>query len=366
MGGDKQRYLGWGLSVAIGLGMWSCGDKVTHDGLPTIDLEKAISTGDFDKLNRKDWKVETIQLAETDSTILGPVFLAGVNDTNVWVYDTDKVYKFSKTGECVSILSKKGQGPGEYRDIISAVVLPEDRIVVTDLIRVNMYSDERNLLVSQNDIIKKLLTAGTDLVGLGYSPESWKQDNVDSLLLIQMNDNLSKTDSIKLPLGQVNNGLLFETVLLNVNGKPGVLSADTVFNVTQEGAKIPELTFYTGKLSLPPEVAGDWDKFEERNNYISIFDTVLWNDLAFLDYAYDGKNYFDIWSIKDNTLLFRNKVSGIKDGIGMPLEMPDGNVMRIWPTHVIDGKLAGVIYPIFQMEEAEEDSNPGVFIISTE
>lgn len=353
-----------GLCLCIGLGLCACNDKNSKEGLPKIDLEKAISIGKTDKLDRKDWKVETVQLAETDSTMLGYIQLAGVKDDNVWVFDEERVYRFAKDGECVTVLDKHGAGPGEYRVIIDAVILPENRILLSDAWAMNFYSEQGNFLTSVNkNHVKSLLSVDKELLALGFG---LSEEHGDSVPLYWMDDNASVMSSILLHPDNVGNGALYFTVLQEFDGRPAVLSADTIFSLAKIGEKIPELTFHTGKLALPVEVAGDWDRADERAKYIMIYDALVWNNYVFVTYGYDSKGYFDVWHMTDCTLLFRNMVANVKEGAGMPLETSDGRIVRVWPAKVTDGKLVGIIMPDLQLEETSEDSNPGVFIISKE
>lgn len=346
--------------------IWMCacgGHKNTDGDIPAINLEREINHDPFDNLDRSNWKLEVVNLEATDSTMLDDfISIGAIDDNDIWVYNFDKLYDFAHDGKCKRVIAKKGNGPGEYVNLIDVAQLPNRQLALIGPPQaVLCYSPAGKWESTKKVPLLHINVVKNDVVGMVFTfEETGKVDNS----ILWMDENLNVTDSLSIQSHLDPDGQLIDLSLHNNFGKPTLFMNDTIFNLAEKGKITPLITLQAGKYKLPNEVRKDWDRFDEMKLYILPISILIWEDYAFVEYGYDDKSYFDIWNINDMTLCFRNIVSGQEPPVGFPMRLPDGKEIGIWPKGVIDGKLIGVVMPSLQSDPSYQDANPSIFMIT--
>ncbi|MDE5881662.1 MAG: 6-bladed beta-propeller [Muribaculaceae bacterium] len=357
----KSLRFAYLLAAAL---MCACGGHKTAEGdIPAINLEKEINHDPFDNLDRSNWNLEVINLEATDSTMLDDfIGIGAIDDNDVWVYNFEKLYDFAHNGKCKRVIAKRGNGPGEYVNLLGVAQLPDRQLALIGAPQaVLCYSPAGKWESTKKVPLFRINVVKNDIVGMAYTfEETGKEDNS----ILWMDENLNVTDSLSIQSHLDPDGQLSDPSLHNNFGKPTLLMNDTIFNLAEKGKITPLITLQLGKYKMPNEVRKDWDRSDEMKLYILPIGLLIWEDYAFVEYGYDNKTYFDIWNINDMSLCFRNIMEDPEPPAGFPMRLPDGKEIGIWPTKVIDGKLLGVVMPSLQSDPSYQDANPSIFIIT--
>lgn len=334
------------------------------DSLKVINLETAISEKNMDLFDREGWEVMSVVPEVTDSTQLGQIRVSSVGGSSVLLFTGDRVLDFDFSGKCRSILSRQGEGPGEYTGILEAASLPSGDIALIDAARnaMKVYTRAGQWKSTVKTGVSSVLVTRDGVCMLSYPPATGNKTEA-----YWTDGSLSVTDSLTISAPrETSRGFVFVPSLQYAGEEPCVLLSDTVFSLSGKGCLRPEIVFNAGTLSLPPEIEDDFTRRDERKHYISGLYPIIWNDYVFLSYCHEDKMFFDVWDIQETGLKFRNTMSCQEDKYGMPVSLDDGRTVRMWPQLACDGKLVGLVMSEFQDggEEADWDSNPEILIIS--
>ncbi len=348
-----------GMCVATGCGSGKGGDS---ERTMTIDLEEAVAENGADAWPQDDWDVRITALEETDSTLLEDIRIFAVSDSTLWGYERGVLYRFSRDGKCLGRIARRGEGPEEYLGILDASVLPGGDIAVLDFTRgcINEYSPDGIWRRRNPGRFGGIIPDADGLVAISMP------DGADKpMTAYRIDGSLNTVDSLVISKGiDTSKGFINIPTLQRAAGKPCVMISDTLRSMGQDNDLTPAIIFKTGKLSMPEDVAADYSRRDERGNYISGLYSVVWNDLAFVSYAYNDRMYFDIWNLPESRLCYRNTVGGPEDAYGFPLEGPGGETYNVWPTMTIGDNLVGVVKNQFQASvDDDNDSNPKVFVV---
>lgn len=357
----KNLFIGFFLVVITN----GCGLRKDHNpgDMTRIYLEDAISEGNRDMLERDKWNIRVFELEETDSTLLSDFRIAALTESDIYGYDSNRFYSFSKDGRCRGVISRKGEGPGEYLSILDAAVSDRGDIYIVDLAKgaIHGYRPDGIWFDTFIHPFGSVMQTADGLVALS-SPQGTGKD----LYYYHLDADLNISDSIRVAKsGDISKGYITVPALQSVDSKTCVMLGDTVFGIDNKNGISPVIVFENGRLSMPEEIACDFSRKEERVAYIGGLYSVVWGDLAFVCYQYKLKMYFDIWNMTEDKLVFRNIVDSPDDYYGFPLKTDEGVEYRVWPSFSENGKLSGIIDPRFQSGETVDGmSNPMVFEIN--
>ena len=357
----KHRIL-FSLSILSVLSLISCNYESKNNEIPTIDLYGQIDTSSCNHLDQSAWNVKEINLNLTDSTIFSNIEIDKVEGDDVWVNDYKGVYHFSAaTGNCTSILSKRGQGPDEYQSILCARILASGNIAINDFNTKNilLYHPDGNFITRNKKEFGDLVATGNDITTLSF-PGYCKA----GAMAYKLNSDLVATDSLLLGRDrETTKGFLHMLPLYEMNGKPYLQFQDTIFSLEDMSNKKPLVSLYTGALHIPEEVEDDFKRTSEWSNYINSLFATIWKSLIFIKYSYGENTYYDIWDIDKEKLIYRSKGTFATVDKGFPIKLSDGSEVFVWPQYSDENSLIGLI-PAETDSPTDDEQNPRIFVIS--
>lgn len=295
----------------ISILLCSCRQDVTqHGGLRTIDVEDCFETEKEMKLSEIADDIEYLELKTPKEIVVSNISnIISVED--FWLIYTPKgIYKFTKTGDFIKQIGRKGQGPDEYIHILGIDIdFARKEIIQADLQSVLFYDFEGNFLrkVSINDYFYNIALSDSVLWTCGlctfidkYMATGLSLDG-DTLVVLSnpAYENTKNTDNFYI-------ADLYDFRETSRFGKDLYIqtrtSQDTVYRVS--GAKCESALFFDmGKYKLPIEY--------ER-----------WYSIK--DYEREGQNYWRISRIDEDALFYyltamrqkaTNKKRGHKDDV---------------------------------------------------
>lgn len=293
-------------------------------------------------LLKRSKSLRIIPLEFTDSSIIGTCRLSGITQQEIIVKDRNDIYIFDlHSGDYISKFNKRGEGPTEYSSISDVAIDSVNRIfylldIASHKINVYTFDGEYQKSIANDSIASIELMDDGGFVTYNLPTKSCAFDLC--LYDAQWKPILSmlkkkETDSPK-GLILINDFTVFDhSVYTCLN--------DTLYNVSSKGAA-PVLYLNKGSLALPIEIASNVSRKKERDSYIWGDYGLLVENLYFLKYYYDKKQFFDIWDISNGKLKYRNMMESPSDPFGISLNV-NGIELSIWPNYVKDNFLYCVL-----------------------
>ena len=337
----------------------ACDSGTTHNAIPTIDLCGKVNKPSCDNLDQNAWKVREIHFDVTDSTILSNFRVLKIKDDKVWVSDKISIYRFNAdNGSCESVFSRMGEGPEEYYSILTAGITDTGDILITDFNtqRLSMYKPDGTFITRSAVRLGDFTPLSGTVRAISFPGAS-----PVGTLAYTLNERLEPVDSLLIgPDRETSKGFLTLLPLGLMDGKPCLQMRGTIFNMETMSLSRPLVALKTGHLHLPEDVEDDFNRRDERAQYINGLFALCWKSLVFVSYYYGENAYFDIWDTEKEKLMFRNKGPM---AFGFPLKTEDGTTVNVWPQYSDKDSLIGIIPS--DSDETDEEANPGIFVITS-
>ena len=358
----RQVFL---LLLAL-IALTSCDKKRSSlQGFVVLPLSKSLHEARPDDLLDNIEEYRMIPLETSDSVLLGQCTIDGVTSNYYIISDQGTVYFFDTNGKFDSKFNKQGNGPGEYLSINEILVNDIDKsLYIHDFQKRTIYQytyDGRFINQFKNDSIASIGITRNGEFAASFSPsEPW----IHQVGIYDGNWNPIQT-FIRNDLLDNKPNMFIINAIKEFNGDACIYTKDTLFKITKEEV-IPAVVIDKGPLSLPKEVATDFKKSKEREQYIW-GDYGFWaGDYYFLYFNYDHRGYYDLWDLSSATLIGRNIHETFEESPGIPFQI--GNrLMYLWPVFTQGNKIycipeeddAVALYP-----EHDENDNPIILEIT--
>lgn len=205
------NYYGKALWVLIIFSLLGCSDPA-KSSIPIINVPKNVS-GEI-RLSDIAKSKRIIQLETSEKALLGGVFDVKLFNERLYVADRSKILIFDMQGKFLNMLGRRGEGPGEYRGILSFTIdSTTGNVYVASDNRILVYSSDSSLLM------ERAFYHGTYYISFNESNLYITQNSIGNVVesgfatyttLLKLTAQLEVSDSIPL-----------KTVILKENGVGG-------------------------------------------------------------------------------------------------------------------------------------------------
>ncbi|WP_456087820.1 6-bladed beta-propeller [Parabacteroides sp.] len=358
-----MRYIYY---ITILFALLSCdNNKSTYN--KTIPLFKSLELSEYNRTKDIRYNHKIIQLETSDSILLDWPVICDIKDSTMWIKSENIIYSFNiKNGKHLFTIDKRGNGPYEYSRIGDLQYSPVNQCLylydyITDKIITYSKTGE-NINQIKNDTINSMgITSEGDII------VAYNQFKSSSYLVGAYNMHFNHINSFIKNNTKISNVSLSRTnPIYKFNKKNCIYIPDTFYTITTDNV-FPFLIIDKGRYKIPIEIESDASKKDIREHYI-------WNDYGFivdqylfLSFNYNKRNYFDLWNIKDKTLISRRCTKNTQQP-GLPFEI-NGQTIYAWPNYVCNNK----IYCILDNEQSltllpdfDIENNPAILEIVLE
>lgn len=268
----------------------------------------------------------TIPLEFTEKSILAEVSIEGISKKYIVTQDVSKLCFFDKKGTFLSSISRKGSGPEEYTDISGCcwIDFNKEEVHLHDLHKktIKKYDFSGNFIEQKPSV--HLLTF-TEL-----NPDEFIACNeVSSDFKFTIYDKKWKAKDSIFAKEKTSTKDFIVLKDFQKNSKGVFFYDNSILYECKSKEMQPMLFLEKGNLKIPSEVEYDITRKKERHEYIWGDFVMLADDYLFVNFYYDYKKYYDIWSVKNQKLLYRNTISFPDDSSGIPI-LVNGKEVNGW------------------------------------
>ena len=303
--------------------MNACSSPQSEDtrGLKTIHIEPDNIRDDV--MLSEFAEAKLVPLPTADDLIIGKIRRIRTSDKYICLSDWNAIYRFSRSGEFLGKIEKKGQGPDEYSDIMDFIITGDDEIaVLTEGRRILFYSWDGKM---------------TKEVKLDPSLNSALMTQLGDKLLMNIG-NFTRSKHV-LPVFDIHTGKKTNDLLPIDEYKAKYLYCFEANNFTpgQNDTTCYFFTWYNDTIyrvtpnTCQPEVAFDWDGKNIPNNYYRHdYPSVV----QFLDGLTEGQTFGTHFQLKsDNYLMVQyeqcrkgHQTVVIPSNGGAPINMKEAHI----------------------------------------
>jgi hypothetical protein len=356
------------LFIPVVLLFAACSQDKKSDCI-TLNLEKAIrSTKSNLILNDISSGYRVIPLETSDSCLLSYPFIKYVTDSDIWIKDSQAIYRFDKiNGRLLFKLDRKGQGTEEYLSTLDYVIdYSTQTILIYDINkkRIITYNFEGKYLNSfKNDFISSFELTGENRFLVSYTPYSEEPFHIG---IYDRSWNVINQLMPKTEVFNQKKGLFHYDGLYKFNDRHYLKKTfgDTVYQVDTQSAKL-YVAVSKGNLKIPVHIATDLSKKKEVPLYISGEFGYIVSSYYFSTYYYQDNTYQDVWNLETSSLVYRNLRHGPDSNNGIPFII-QGNTIFVWPKCVCNEYMYCTV-PADEMKkiipEMKDDDNPVILEI---
>lgn len=148
------------LLLFVVIGVTSCQDSIEGSDLTSTEESSTVIKIDvtdtrLNSLSQIVDKIEYITLEETDQSLIGDIGNVIATSNRFLIQDgfSERIYAFTKTGEHLFTLNKKGDGPGEYENLNQmSYDFENDQIVVTSNSKIIWYDENGKFIREMKSI----------------------------------------------------------------------------------------------------------------------------------------------------------------------------------------------------------------------
>lgn len=347
---------------------YSCNNNNNSNEIFTLDLAKNISSGVKEITFNDIFDIEkVIPIETTDSTLMSAdAKIQLVQDNTIVLSYKNTVYTIDKnTNKAISTFNKSGKGHGEYLSILNIREDYDKNILLydfrTNLVRKYDYRGNYIKEIDQNRSgIREYIDDSHYLI---Y--KSIKNEDKYNLTIYDSNNKplkqLFETDTTK-------HAMTFMDDLFTSNNNCYYMRTfgDTIYHITKDSAN-PAIVLNQGFLKMPHKIAASKAYFENDDNYITGFYSRFCGNYAFMQYYYNKKAFFDIWSISEGAPISRSLVDfTTRTGHpGSPLKINDATI-NVWPKFFDQDRVYCIVEAAeFKeaMPELTDEDNPVIIIL---
>ena len=319
-----QRIMGFYKYIlcllCISYVLMSC-DKQTNEDIDeaiVLNIEKNVGFKKRDYLKPHDLKIIPLDENNPDSFFKDGKILDVAGDT-ILLYDHDsfptRILMFSLSdGHYLGEINHQGEGPGEYRFIFGAFVNPKTQsVIIPDIDKPSVYeyslkNDSLIKTYERPDLTLRMPPIGNIEKGINIgTPEE------GGLNIFQLNYEFKLTDSIVVEDFHIRPFISLWTQ----SGRNGIIFNDDILYEIKPGNLSPVVSLNTGKYKLDDKKAKeifeamiysdkpDAESLKHLDNYMIFRDFQLTEDNILVTYAFDGKNYSDLYDLQSGDILYR-------------------------------------------------------------
>lgn len=343
--------------------------------LPVFDLGAAIGkqVSDTFTWNGIAKKITYIPISTSPNELFGSAKLVYMGRSFYCFvdYKTTTIFRTDINGKVISVISKKGKGPGEYIGLDYVSVNSKDstiqifdrrgdKSVVYDLSG-NLIQD---IALKDKGISVPVLVLENSVIARGRDDSTYKLCITDKNLNIQqclfpMDTTLNEMERLCLTW-QLNFCANRDLSIVNL------AEEDTVFTVAEAGVE-PLCIFKKGIYSLPEEMAKKPMEFTEQGSpYFRSMKISSIPGYYLISYLFQGHFYDEVWSKTNNQIVSRFVLGN--DGVGLPFRLPSGKIIRISTGLFIKDNIVALTIPADvaaeeKLADVKADDNPVLVIM---
>lgn len=328
-----------------------------------IDMETMLGKKVSDRLEFNDIADVVGVVAIDDSILFERVSPVGDADACLIMQEHkenhEKIFLVDKeTGSVVTVIDKRGNGPGEYNTIFEVEVdNAEETIYIYDINKNNIlkYSFSGKYLetIQQNLGSFRVLKDGN--YAAAHNPFLKKPECFN---IYDRNFNIIRESELfKAPR---KDGGLYIDRIMKYDGecyyrKP---DSDTLFRITTEYEE-PFMVLYKGRYQMPDKelAEGEYKKYITGGNHV--FSTKYY----FYEYGYNDKLYMEIWDMRTEKPVYRTVMDRDNWGnaYGIPVKVGNERI-RVWPSCIFGDNIYCSVYnyenAVKIVPGLKEDDNP--------
>ncbi len=351
------RLLSWALSFA------SCSTPLITDA-PYI-----ITISPNDDINEENsaiaFSIQDIFLLESnDLTLLGAgkISIVDYSSDHITVNDNDKLCIFNTiSGKCTTLINHKGSSGEEYLNISDAflnnstkqiaILCGNSKKIIHYDLNGKFINSIKNDSISSIELYNNLIYTHNNPFNqfshyrFGVYDSNWTY--VTGIEPIERND-FQKKD-----LNQI-----FD---VNIYNNTAYLYKDNLLSKIENHKLKSHIYLDKGKYTIPDEIMYDIKRKKERYNYIWGDYSYVVGDYLFYRYYYENNMYSEVYSIKNDKLLYRNIASSPNENNGFPIYM-SGQYLYVWPTYVKNDSIF-IVLDEMQMENTGMADNKLVILV---
>lgn len=348
----KRHTLVIAAAAAVAALTASCSDRVKTADIPVIDIAAHIGDDECDNISGRIKIVNLFRPEFTDSTMLTYPDIACKTDDRIYLYNYRTMFEFEyPSGRPVRVIDHRGNGPGEYTDIFGVIFDPDSsqwtvidnenrlitynadgshlRTVTNDSIDYIFRSGNGNIIAAKNMFDRATMSINRDKVYYEYTPDMKLVGNY-----------ALKTKRWRYL------GATYIDEVLPADGQIYINDGDTICRIDQAaGTLSPVIAINYGDYGT------DWSELstgEEvdaaKARYFYPFLPQFNSRYLFAVYGTEANHqiidrYYDVYSITDGKLLFRQKATqesrknGFANGVRLQI---DGQEVAGWPRKLVE------------------------------
>ena len=292
--------------------------------------------------------IEYIPLETNDHCIVGTISSFDISDNFIVVYvvQTDEIFLLTRTGRFITLIGRRGQGPGEY--------ISPGSVYIDEIKKCVYVKDGRRLLVYDFSG-KHITTVSNDISNnssicaylnnqfiLGTVSTRPKEDYYvygiwDTAMKLVKQGVKGVPIDLKLPAGS-SIGVIVVSPAIScyiyqglAHLRESVLN-DTIYQLNRSNEFIPKYIIHCGRYGMTPEAKGDIVHYQEvLPKYIGGMTFFETSDFLLSRYYYKELMNFCYFDKKGKKLLYFNSKQGITDDYAGGIDF--------WPTKQINNYL---------------------------
>jgi len=288
-------------------------------------------------------QIEYIPLETNDKCIVGKITYFDVSDNYIvaYVYQTQEIFLFARTGRFITKIGKRGQGPAEFNS---------PRRVYIDELKQCVYVHDANKLLVYNFAGKYVTSFSFNrgYILLAYNNNQFitgiesTQSNEDYYVYGIWDSALKliKQGVKGVPVeirGRFNSGAHVGNPILCYiyrgfpHLKESVLN-DTIYLLNRNNEFIPKYVINCGRYGMTPEIKGDTDHFfENYKKYVGGMYFYETSDFLLAEYFFNNEMLPCYFDKKNKKLLYFNSKDGIQDDYSGGIDFfPSKQVNNYW------------------------------------
>lgn len=356
------------LCISLFLLTACSGEKVSHDQVSTVNIDKGVEHFDVDYTSAQYQSLfknpKTIRLETNDKCLLSAnAYLLNVTPKYIVIGDKTSFYFFNaENGSFLSVMDRKGNGPEEYVDIFSRFFDEEKELIyVATPNKTKLYKPDGTFVSEYpKDSISNFIGVSNGYWG------TYKREYQKSHLVAFFDKDWNMKQSF-FPFDAESvtgfSGGYIVPRFKDGNNQVCIVINDTLYASRKEKL-IPVIAINQGKLKMPTDLNGDLERMLTEGKYcIKAENALLVNDLLFYDFFWNESRHYTLWDTNSGELLTHSE-----KGYAMPY---NEKAIVNTPVSLIRNNKAYTLLSIdklaqYGLASEEDDSNPTLLCVDLE
>lgn len=312
--------------------LFSCKNTLEDQDIQIIPLAQTInSVQDKDTEIMAFKNVSFIKISTQNYLMYDKMRFAGIFNNQLFLYDKNCIISADiSTGDVISQINRKGNGPEEYLSILSVSLDAYDQTLLVydpDKNRITRYSfngDFKGIVQLEESGCTCVMADNNYLVC--YSPDS----SIKNLYgIYDRNWNIIRKSNLM--QSSVKSRIMSFNIPQTFNNGCYIRQTykDTLFCINLS-SEHPAVHLQRGKYRMPDDYRKSLTEMAKvRDRYIEINDVNIAGNHLFVGYFYDNKLYRDVWDLVNSILLSRAVINNPNSQYGFPI-LIDGKIIYCW------------------------------------